>query len=193
MKGLKRTLMFLASVLFLTGAASDNGFADNHDRWFPSYGTGAVEVRLYTDYFCPPCQAMEPQVEPLLKELLKKNKIRLILVDVPIHKLSPLFSRNFLYAFKANQNLEQVFRIRNVLQNAAIRKEVVTQARVEELFRKTGIAWSFWNPQPTFDRYNELMNEDNINATPSCVIIQNGTKNTIVGDADIVNALKSLL
>ena len=38
-----------------------------------SFGEGPVRVRLYTDYFCGPCRAMEPELEPLLVELVKKN------------------------------------------------------------------------------------------------------------------------
>ena len=159
---------------------------------FPAFGSGPVEVRLYTDYFCPPCRAMEPDVEPILKDLLKKNAIRMTLVDVPFSQLSAVFARNFLYAFKANNDLEQALKVRNVLQNAATDKEIKTQERIEALFKEKGVAFSVWDPKPAFDRYNALLTEDKINATPTIVIIRNGQRKSFVGGPDIISALKAL-
>jgi thiol:disulfide interchange protein DsbA len=159
---------------------------------FPAYGSGPVEVRIYTDYFCPPCRAMEPNVEALLKDLLRKNAIRLILVDVPIYQFSSLFARNMLYTLMAKNELEQALRVRNVLHSATADKEMRTQEKIEALFKEKGIAFSIWDPKPAFDRYNALIKDDKINATPTCVIIQNGQKNSYIGGPDIINALRAL-
>lgn len=159
---------------------------------FPAYGSGPIEVRLYTDYFCPPCRAMEPDVEPLLKELLKKGAIRLSLVDVPFNPLTPLFARYFLYTIKESNALEDVLKARNVLQNAATNKEIKTQEQIVTLFKEKGIAFSVWDPKPVLDRYNALLTEDKINATPTIVIIRNGQRKSYVGGPDIINALKAL-
>ena len=166
--------------------------AAESDPPFPAYGAGPIEVRLYTDYFCPPCRAMEPDVEPLLKDLLKKNAIRLTLVDVPFSPLTPLFARYFLYTIKESNALEDVLKARNVLQNAATNKEIKSPERIEALFKEKGIAYSPWDPKPVFDRYNVLIKEDKINATPTCVIIKNGQRKSYVGGPDIINALKAL-
>ena len=159
---------------------------------FPSYGSGPVEARLYTDYFCPPCRAMELEVEPLLKDLLKENAITLTLVDVPFHQYTPLYATNFLYAIKENNALEHAFRVRNVLREAAAKKWVTTQAQLDALFKGKGIASGVWDPKPVFDRYNALIKEDKIDATPTCVIIKNGQKKAFAGGTDIVKALKTL-
>ena len=50
-----------------------------------------------------------------------------------------------------------------------------------------------FDAKPAFDRYNALIKEDKINATPTCVVIQNGQKKAFVGGPDIINALKALL
>lgn len=168
------------------------GWAEERNPPFPSYGSGPVEVRLYTDYFCPPCRAMEQAVEPILKDLLKKNAIRLILVDVPHNQLTPLFARNFLYALKENNDLEHAFRVRNILMEASTNKDVTTQERIEALFREQGIPSSVFDAKPTFDRCNALLKEDKINATPTCVVIKNGQKKAFIGGTDIINALKAL-
>ena len=168
------------------------GWAEERNPPFPSYGSGPVEVRLYTDYFCPPCRAMEQAVEPILKDLLKKNAIRLTLVDVPHNQLTPLFARNFLYAIKENNDPEHAFRVRNILMEASARKDVTTQERIEALFMEKGIAYAVFDAKPAFDRCNALLKEDKINATPTCVVIKNGQKKAFVGGPDIINALKAL-
>ena len=178
--------------ILVCGIIAEAGLAQDPNMPFPSYGSGPVEVRIYTDYFCPPCRAMEPDVETILQELLKKNAIRLILVDVPFHALTPLFARNFLYALKQNNDLEHAFRVRNILQDAATNKDVKTQERIEALLKEKGIASGVWDSKPAFDRYNALIKEDKIDATPTCVIVKNGGKNAFVGRPDIVKALKAL-
>lgn len=191
--GLKRVFAFGLFTLILTGLiVAGGGWAEERNSPFPSYGSGPAEVRLYTDYFCSPCRAMEPAVEPLLKDLLKKNAIRLILVDVPYNQHTPLYARNFLYALKENNDLEHAFRVRNVLLEASTRKDVTTQERIEALFREKEIPSSVFDAKPAFDRYNVLIKEDKIDATPSCVVIKNGQKKAFVGGPDIINALKAL-
>jgi len=192
--GLKRVFASGLLTMILTGLIVVGGGSaeEQQNLPFPSYGSGPVEVRLYTDYFCPPCRTMEPAVEPLLKELLKKNAIRLTLVDVPFSQLTPLFARNFLYALKENNDLEHAFRVRNVLLEASTRKDVTTQERIEALFREKGIPSSAFDAKPAFDRYNALIKEDKIDATPTCVVIKNGQKKAFVGGPDIINSLKAL-
>ena len=190
---LKRVFAFGLFTMILAGLiVAGSGWAEDRNSPFPSYGSGPVEVRLYTDYFCPPCRAMEPAVEPILKELLKKNAIRLILVDVPFDQLTPLFAKNFLYALKWNNELEHAFRVRNVLLEASTRKDVTTQERIEALFREKGIPSSAFDAKPAFGRCNALIKEDKIDSTPSCVVIKNGRKKAFVGGPDIINALKAL-
>lgn len=193
----KKTFVSVLFTMILTGLIiAGIGSAAEQDPPFPSYGSGPVEVRIYTDYFCSPCRAMEPAVEPLLKELLKKNVIRLTLVDVPFSQHTLLYARNFLFAIKENNDLEHAFRVRNILMEASTKKDVTTQERIEALFKEKGIPFSVFFPvfdaKPAFDRYNVLIKEDKINATPTCVVIKNGQKKAFVGGPDIINALKSL-
>jgi thiol:disulfide interchange protein DsbA len=190
---LKWVLTFRVFSLVLIGViAAGSGWAEAQNPPFPSYGSGAIEVRLYTDYFCPPCQEMEPSVEPILKELLKKNAIRLTLVDVPFNPLTPLFARSFLYALRENNDMEHAFRVRNILLVAAIRENVKKQGQIETLFKEKGIPFSSFDAKPVFDRYNALIKEDKIEGTPACVVIKNGQKKVIAEGPDIIKALKAL-
>ena len=60
-KGLAKKISFSVSlaivliVFVITAGAS----AQTKDT-FPSFGSGTTQVRLYTDYFCPPCAEIEP-------------------------------------------------------------------------------------------------------------------------------------
>jgi protein-disulfide isomerase len=159
---------------------------------FPSYGSGSVEVRLYSDYFCSPCREMEFDAEPILKVLIKKNAIRLILVDFPGKQLTPLLARNFLYALKEKNDLEHAFRVHNILMEAATNKDMTTQKRIETLFKEKRIPFSKFEVKPTFDLYNAMIKEDKIMATPTCIVIKNGQKKVSIGKPNIIKALKAL-
>ena len=88
---MKCKIVFLSTaiitILFL--CIPFGGYVQGKNMPFPTYGSGAIQVRIYTDYFCPPCRGMEPAVEPLLRNLIKKNAITLTMVDMPIYRQSP--------------------------------------------------------------------------------------------------------
>jgi thiol-disulfide isomerase/thioredoxin len=159
---------------------------------FPSYGSGAVEVRLYTDYFCPPCRSMEQAIEPVLKNLLKKKLIRLTFVDVPFNPKSPLYAKYFLYSLAKNNDVEHAIHVRNILFEAAARNDVNTKEQTEKLLTSKGIAYVVWNTKPAFDRFNALIKADKIDRTPTCVIVKGGKKLKYLGKPDILNALTGL-
>ncbi len=184
------TVMFisLTAIWTLTG-----GVAPALGEPFPTYGTGPIHVRVYTDYFCPPCRVMESQVEPILKDLLKRDVITLTLVDTPFHRYSALYARYFLYALNGNNNYQQAFRVRNVLNEAAGNRHFTTKERLEEIFKAKRIPWREFDPKTILDRYNALIKEDHIDATPSCAIIKEGKKDKYIGGPDILKALRGLL
>ena len=131
-------------------------------------------------------------MEPLLKDLLKRNVITLTLVDTPFYRYSALYARYFLYALNGNNNYQQALRVRNVLNEAAENRHFTTKERLEEIFKAKGIPWREFEPKSILDRYNALIKEDHIDATPSCVIIRGGKKDKYIGAPDIVKALKGL-
>jgi thiol-disulfide isomerase/thioredoxin len=180
------TIMLL--ILSATGL-----YAQGQEMPFPQYGTGPIHVRIYTDYFCPPCRAMEPAVEPILHDLLKRNAITLTLIDVPYNRLTPLYAKYFLYALKTKNDSDHAFFVRNALIAATADRNMTTEKRIGELFKSKGIPYTVFEARPVFDRYNTLIKEDHINATPTCVIVKNGKKESFVGGPDIIAALKRLL
>jgi protein-disulfide isomerase len=185
-----RTFCMTTMLLILSATGL---YAQGREISFPQYGTGPIQVRIYTDYFCPPCRAMEPSVEPLLKNLLKKKAIRLTLVDTPFNPRSPVYARYFIYALAKKNNVEHALKVRNILFDAAAKKEFTTKEQIEELFKHKGIAYAAFDAKPAFARYNDLIKEDHIQSTPTCVIIRDGKKEQFVGGPAIIAALKRLL
>lgn len=192
MKSSKMLVSGLFAVVITVLIVVVNGWAAEQTSPFPSYGSGPIEVRIYSDYFCPPCRAMEPAVDPILKDLLKKNVIRLTLIDTPFHQYTALFARHFLYAIKENNDVDHAFGVRNVLIEASTDKTVTTQERIEAIFKEKGIPYAVFDVKPAFDSYTAMLKEDNIKSTPTCVIIKSGQKKIFVGGPDVINALKSL-
>ncbi|MCX7982446.1 MAG: thioredoxin domain-containing protein [Syntrophales bacterium] len=187
MKRIFISLMVLMSTLLLTADTGAQGIT------FPTFGTGPTEVILFTDYFCPPCRAMEPHAEPILKELLKKNVITLTLVDVPYNQLTPLYARYFLYAIHGKNDIESAFRARNTLMEAAAQRQVNSEEKLINFLRERSIHYVTYEVKEAFNRYNMLIQEEKIDATPTCVVIRAGKKEKMVGIYDILNALKRLL
>ncbi|MBA4397902.1 MAG: hypothetical protein C0394_11060, partial [Syntrophus sp. (in: bacteria)] len=184
MKRKKASILTLCMTMLLLILPATGIFAKEKKMPFPQYGTGPIHVLIYSNYFCPPCRAMEPEAEPILHDLLKRNAVTLTLIDVPYHRLTPLYAKYFLYALNAKNNPDHAFHVRNILLAATADKEMTTEKSIEKLFKSKGIPYTVFEVKPVFDRYNALIKEDHINATPTCVIVKNGKKEFVVGGPD---------
>jgi thiol-disulfide isomerase/thioredoxin len=174
--------------LFFRGSATP---AYASETVTPSFGSGKINVRLYTDYFCPPCRAMEPRIEPLLSELLKRNVINLTFIDTPVYKPSSLYARYFLYILNEKRDLETALHARSVLIGAAV-ENISDQAKLEEYLKDRGIKMKAFDVKPVFDLLGNYLKEDRISSTPTCVIDQGGKTDKYTGGQDILSALERL-
>ncbi len=186
--GIGVVLGFLLCLLFFKGAATPV-YAD--EVLLPTFGTGRVQVRLYTDYFCGPCSRMEPKIVPLLKELVRRNVVTLTFVDTPVHTPTPLYARYFLYIFNQDRSFDQVLRSRTLLFGAA-REKIGEKEKLEDYLRAHEVKFKECDPRPTFAALSALINEDKIKSTPTCVIINDGKKAGFTGEAEITKALELL-
>ena len=186
--GIGVALGFLLCLLFFKGAASPV-YAD--EVLLPTFGKGKVQVRLYTDYFCGPCSHMEPKIEPLLKNLVHRNVITLTLIDTPVHTLTPLYARYFLYIFNQDRKFDQALRSRALLFEAAGGK-IGEKERLEDYLRAHEVKFKECDPRPTFEALSALIKEDKVTSTPTCVIINDGKKAAFTGEVQITNALELL-
>lgn len=157
----------------------------------PSFGKGKTEVRLYTDYFCGPCSRMEPRVEALLADLVKRNTVTLIFVDTPVHTFTPLYAKYFLYILNSDRTFTHVLQYRALLFEAA-KNKIETAEKLEEFLKEKDVRFWRADPAPTLAALSSLITEDGVRSTPTCVVIRDGQKGVFVGDVDIVKALGQL-
>jgi thiol-disulfide isomerase/thioredoxin len=160
------------------------------DRPMTSFGKGRIEVRIYTDYFCNPCRAVEPELEPVIRSLMKKRKITIVFVDTPIHSHTPLYAKYFLYALNENKDFNSALHVRSVLFEAA-KQNITEDEKLDDFLRRKGIKLKFFDTRTVFAALSSYLREDAINATPTCIIYDDGKKEKFIGP-DIIKALKSL-
>lgn len=156
----------------------------------PSFGSGKTNVRLYTDYFCSPCSNLEPKLEPLIIDLVKKGKISITFVDTPIHTYSSLYARYFLYILSEKDEFDYALKARAVLFEAA-KNNITKKELIEDYLKKKNIKFRPFNVSPTFGILNSYIKEDKINATPTCVIFD-GERKRYTGSTDIIKALQGI-
>ncbi len=165
--------------------------AGGQENFLPSFGTGTIEVRLYTDYFCSPCRDMEPDLEPLLLDLVKGGVIHLTFIDVPTSQNTILYVRYFLSALGEKKDFDLALHTRRVLFEAA-GKRVVDKKQLVNLLTEKGIALKPVDVNPVFSLWNRYLQEDQIRSTPSCVIVHGGQKAAHVGNLEVIKALEIL-
>ena len=160
----------------------------------PSYGQGPHEVLIFSDYFCPPCQALEPQLEPVLDELYKKGRVKITFADTPMHKETPLFAKFYLYAAKAAPDYGAAMRARQVLFALAGKENVFwMDERIEEAFRREKVAFTPFDFRAVQPELNGLIRKHKVDATPTCVILSPGAKaQKYTGAGDILKGLQSI-
>jgi len=181
-------LGFLTFLLFFKGSVTPV-YAE--EPLLPLFGKGKIQVRLYTDYFCGPCSNMEPKVEGLLTDLVKRNVITLTFIDTPIHTHTPLYARYFLYILNQDGRFDRALRVRAVLFDAA-KSKIQEGGKLEEHLKKNDVRFKQFDPRPSFTALSALINEDKIRSTPTCVIINDGKRGVYSGEVDITKALELL-
>lgn len=179
-------------MVFVRSAFSQSILGATQDNLpFPSYGNGKIIVRVYTDYFCPPCRAAEHELEPLLIDLVKPKKITVTFVDAPIYKDSQIYARYFLYALNKTNDLEYAIRARSTLFKASVNK-ISGKEAIEEFLRVKGVAFTPFDAIPVLKKLNGLLQDDKVTGTPTCVIVKNGISDKRAGGGEILKALKEI-
>ena len=156
-----------------------------------AFGTGPVEVRLYTDYFCAPCAAEEAEVISLVAELVDKRRVRILFIDTPVHPETVLYADYFLAALNARKDFRQAVAARGALFEAAGQK-IKGKEALEAFLKAKGLDIRPFDTAPLFKAFTSYLKEDKINATPTCVIIGPTGKSILVGQDKIVKGLRSL-
>ncbi len=179
---------FLAFLVFFEGMVTP---AYAGDTVVPTFGSGPVQLRLYTDYFCGPCSALEPQIAKPIEELVKKKAIRITFIDTPIHRETVLYARYFLYICGDEKDFRKIMSARHTLFEAA-RQRIVDPESLETHLAKHGIRYKRMDVKPTFEVLNGYLREEGIRSTPTMTVKRGEKRETFVGVPDISRAVAEL-
>jgi thiol:disulfide interchange protein DsbA len=134
---------------------------------------------------------MEPRIEALLSDLVRGNTITLTFIDTPVHSFTPMYAKYFLYILKNDRSFPFVLRSRAVLFEAA-RSKIEDKEGLEGFLEKNNVRFREFDPGPTLAALSNMIREDNVRSTPTCVIIKDGRRGVFTGDIDIPKALEPL-
>ncbi|MGA2781763.1 MAG: thioredoxin domain-containing protein [Smithella sp.] len=187
------SLLGYLTILFTFSASVTPAYGQDSTSSIPSLGKGKYEIVMFADYFCPPCRRIDTKAEPLLKELLSTNKVKITFVDVPLHSASPIYAKYYLYAANANPGANSVLHIRKMLFEAAQTKHIETEKDLVAYLKKRKISWKIFDEKSILTMLSAIIKENNILATPTCVVRYSATDvKKIVGDDEIWNGLTTL-
>ncbi len=159
----------------------------------PSYGHGKYELIVFTDYFCPPCQLLEAEIDPALTEFLSRGGLKVTFVDFPGHKETPLYARYFLYAAKAGTSYESALHARRVLFSLAKKRSALTEEELEMALTSQGVAFTPYDLKPVYPALSKIISTYKIKSTPTCVIkYSNDDIRKYTGTFEIRNGLGML-
>ncbi|MHB8139499.1 MAG: DsbA family protein, partial [Smithellaceae bacterium] len=184
-------LGYLFVVLTFSGSATPAYGAERPAA--PSYGSGPYELTVFTDYFCPPCQAVEPDMERYLNEFLSKGGVKVTFIDLPLHKLTQLYARYFLYIVNAGGGYREILHARKVLFELATANAAATDQALAQKLTERGVAFKPYDPKPVYAVLLRTIKEFNANATPTCFVKYSGTDvRKYVGPEEIRKGLADL-
>ncbi|MHB9098045.1 MAG: DsbA family protein [Syntrophales bacterium] len=155
------------------------------------FGEGAVEVRVYTDYFCEPCRAEEQEVMAAVSDLVAKNRIRVIFIDTPLHPETVLYAGYFLAAVNAKREFGQAVKARAALFEAA-GLEINERGKLEGFLALKGLQIRPFDTAPVFAIFSKYIKEDRVKATPTVVIVDQQGKHILGNKEQILKVLRGL-
>ncbi len=158
----------------------------------PVFGNGPAEVRLYTDYFCGPCSRIEPELEDNLVALVESGKARVVFVDVPLHRHSPLYATYFLAMLQTDGNIQQAISDRNLL-FAAARQKLNTPESLAQFLNNAGREVAMVTTQADFSFHNQMLTEDQVRTTPTLVIRKKENSVTFKGTSKVIEGIDQLI
>lgn len=156
--------------------------ADNTSA--PSYGKGAWELIVFTDYFCPPCQAVEKDLEPEIERLLARGDVKITFVDFPGHKHSSLYAKYFLGAVAADKSYSNAMKARRTLFSLAAKKNIERDSDLDASLKSEGITLNMIDPKPVYQDWSAMIKRYDVNQTPTCLLRFSSTYTEKYSDGD---------
>ncbi len=178
--------------LTFTGSATP-AYGQDKAPCIPSLGSGSYEIVIFTDYFCPPCKRIDTKAEPLFKELLTSEKVKLIFIDVPFARSTPIYAKYYLYAFNANSSVNNILHARKILFDAAQTKRIQKEDDLVAYLKEQQIAVKIMDEKSVFPLLSVVIKKYKVNQTPTCVIKYSDTSvKKYIGEDEIWNGLTEL-
>lgn len=176
--------------VFLTFSGSATPAYAAETTALPSYGKGSWELMIFTDYFCPPCQAAEKNLEPELERLLARGDVKITFVDFPGHKNSSLYAKHFLFAVAANKGYANSLKARNILFTLAAQKKVDQESVLAAALKSKNVALQAVDPKPVFEQWLAMIKRFEIDQTPTCILrFSSAYSRKFIGSDQISNEL----
>jgi thiol-disulfide isomerase/thioredoxin len=187
------SLLGYLTILFTFSGSVTPAYGFDSPGEIPSLGKGPYEVVIFADYFCPPCKRIDIKAEPLLKELLATNKVKITFIDVPFHKATPIYAKYYLYAANASPDVNNIFHVRKVLFEAAQTKSIQKENALVDFLKEQKILWKKLDEKSIFPMLSKVIKENNIDQTPTCMINYSAKDvKKYIGDEEIWNGLTAL-
>ncbi len=187
------SLLGYLTILFTFSGSVAPAYGQDAINSVPTLGKGTYEITIFADYFCPPCKRIDTKAEPLLKELLATGQVNLTFVDVPFHSATPIYAKYYLYAANAESDTDNILHVRKMLFDAAQAKHIQTEKALVAYLKEQKISWKIMDEKSIFVKLSTIIKENNVKATPTCVIRYSITDvKKLVGDDEIWNGLAAL-
>jgi len=133
-------VVILAYIISFFGVFKpEASFAQGIDGDVPYFGNenSSVEVYFISDWFCPACKRIEPELDPIYPRIMAKA--RLFFVDYPIHPESMNYIPYNL-SFMIH-NKKQYFKIRQALTKLAKKTKTPSNEQVQAAVKPYGVTY----------------------------------------------------
>jgi protein-disulfide isomerase len=145
-----------------------------------AFGTlnSPVEVYFVTDWYCPSCKKVEPQIEKILPEI--KSKSAFYFIDYPIHKKSLNFTPynlDFLIYDKTNY-----LNARKALSDLSEKTETPNDNDILKIAKANNLTFnelSYLEVKTGIDLFDKIVEKYDLSGTPTIIITNTKTNKVI--------------
>ena len=177
-------VLALAAGLIAAGLCNSSGAHAAEKDSIPSYGEGAWELMIFTDYFCGPCGFAEKYLDPELERLLAKGDIKITFIDYPGHgKSTALYAKYFLEAIAAEKGYKNAMKARRILFALAGEGKTREETAVKEALKAQGVTLKKTDPTPVYAQWSTMIKRFDVRQTPTCILRFSSTYSKRFGDA----------
>lgn len=162
--------------------------------WF-GHQSSPIEVYLFTDWACPACRKLEPEIEHMLPDIIQDSKF--LFVDFAVHPQTYNYTP-FNVSFMVN-NKQNYLELRRALTELSLVNNAPTEQQVDSVISPLGQKYSplnFADVALTTKYYKDLGKKFSIDATPTMVIVNVASKKgkKLAGTEEITtaNVLKTI-